>query len=184
MEIYIHPTAIVESSNIGEKSHIWAFVHILKEAKIGKNVNICDFCFIENDVFVGDNVTIKCGVYIWDGITIENKVFVGSNVNFVNDLLPRSKNKEYKKEKTLLKQGCSIGTGSTILGGIEIGKFAMIGAGSIVTKNVNDYELVYGNPAIHKGYVCKCGKKINNKQKLCVCGREYCINNGKIKFLD
>jgi len=159
MNIYIHPSAIVDTKDIGDESRIWAFVHILKGAKIGKNANICDNCFIENEVLIGDDVTVKCGVYIWDGVTIEDKVFVGPGVTFTNDLFPRSKNKKYKQEKTLLREGCSIGANATILAGVTIGKYAMVGAGSVVTKDVADYELVYGNPAEHKGSVNEDGKK-------------------------
>lgn len=157
---YIHPSAIVETDKIGDLSRVWAFVHILKGATIGRNANICDHCFIENQVIIGDDVTIKCGVYIWDGITIENKVFIGPSVSFANDKNPRSKNTNYKLEKTILKEGCSIGSNSTILPGVTIGKYAMIGAGSVVTRDVPDYALVYGNPAQIHGTVDISGKRI------------------------
>lgn len=178
--VFIHTSAIVETDKIGEGSNIWAFVHILAGAKIGKNANICDHCFIENNVYIGDDVTIKCGVWIWNGVSIENKVFIGPNVTFTNDLLPRSKNKNYDKKETILMDGSSIGANSTILAGLKIGKYAMVGAGSVVTKDVSDFELVYGNPAIHKGYVCKCGEKLvlNKDEVVCLCGLKYKKNNG------
>jgi len=182
MSIYIHTTAIVDSQKIGEGSRIWAFVHILENVNIGKNANICDHCFIEGGVFIGDDVTIKCGVWIWNGVTIENNVFVGPSVVFTNDVYPRSKNKVYKKENTLLKEGCSVGGNSTLIGGITIGRYAMVGAGSVVTKDVNDFELVYGNPAKLKGYICKCGEKIEFKDRIieCPCGLKYKFEDGKI----
>jgi acetyltransferase-like isoleucine patch superfamily enzyme len=150
-----HQTAIVDSKNIGEESRIWAFVHILPGAKIGKNANICDHCFIENKVVIGDNVTIKSGVYLWDGITIEDNVFIGPAAVFTNDKYPRSKNKNYRQLKTILKKGCSIGANATILPGLTIGRYAMVGAGSVVTQNVPDFAIVYGNPAVLKGYINK-----------------------------
>jgi UDP-2-acetamido-3-amino-2,3-dideoxy-glucuronate N-acetyltransferase len=155
----IHKLADVQSSNIGENTNIWQFCVVLKDAKIGNNCNINAGVLIENDVIIGDNVTVKSGVQIWDGITIEDNVFIGPNATFTNDFLPRSK--QYPKEflKTVIKNGASIGANSTIVGGITIGEHAMIGAGSVVTKDVNTQELWYGNPAKHRGYVCKCGQK-------------------------
>ncbi len=144
---FVHKKALVETKKIGSNSKIWAFVHILPGATIGKNCNICDHCFIENNVKIGNNVTIKNGVYLWDGMNIEDNVFIGPGACFTNDLYPRSKNKNYQQKKTLLKKGCSIGANATILPGITIGQNAMIGAGSVVTKNVPDFALVYGNPA-------------------------------------
>lgn len=181
----IHPSSIVDSTNIGRDSKIWAFVHILKGAKIGSNVNICDHCYIENEVVIGDNVTIKCGVWLWDGITIENNVFVGPSVAFTNDLYPRSKNTAYEQKQTVLQEGCSIGANATILAGVSIGRYAMIGAGAVVTKDVGDFELVYGNPARHRGYVCKCGKKIslNNNACTCGCGCAFELNGGCLKLV-
>ncbi len=157
----IHTLADVQTKNIGDNTNIWQFCVVLKGAKIGNNCNINAQVLIENDVMIGDNVTVKSGVQIWDGITLEDNVFIGPNVTFTNDFLPRSK--QYPKEflKTVIKEGASIGANSTIVGGIEIGKYAMIGAGSVVTKDVGVQELWYGNPAKYKGYVCKCGQKCN-----------------------
>jgi len=159
----VHKLADVQTINIGENTNIWQFCIVLKDAKIGNNCNINAQVLIENDVLIGNNVTIKSGVQIWDGITIEDNVFIGPNVTFTNDFLPRSK--QYPKDflKTTIKQFASIGANSTIIGGITIKEFAMIGAGSVVTKNVGTQELWYGNPAIHKGYVCKCGQKCDDK---------------------
>lgn len=152
---YKHPNALVESENIGEDSKIWAFAHILPGAKIGKDANICDHVFIENDVIVGDRVTIKCGVQLWDGLRIEDDVFIGPNATFTNDLYPRSKQHEQFKERfkpTLVKKGASIGANATILPGIVIGNSAMVGAGAVVTRDVPANAIVVGNPARIKGY--------------------------------
>jgi acetyltransferase-like isoleucine patch superfamily enzyme len=186
-DVLIHKSSIVETSKIGVGSSIWAFVHILNDVEIGKNVNICDHCFIENGVRIGDDVTIKCGVWIWDGILIKNKVFVGPSVTFTNDLYPRSKNKKYEKRDTILEEGCSIGASSTILAGIKIGKYSMIGAGSVVTKDVGDHELIYGNPARKTGYICKCGKKLDfdlNNICRCSCGLKYSLNEERVDIID
>lgn len=155
----IHKLSDVQSSNIGKDTNIWQYCIILKDAKIGNNCNINSNVFIENDVQIGNNVTIKSGVQIWDGINIEDNAFIGPNVTFTNDLKPRSK--EYPKEflKTTIKKSASVGANSTIVGGITIGKYSMIGAGSVVTKDVENNELWYGNPALKKGYVCNCGNK-------------------------
>ena len=143
----IHKLSDVQSKNIGENTNVWQFSVVLPNAKIGNNCNVCANCFIENDVIIGNNVTIKCGVQIWDGIIIEDNVFIGPNVTFTNDLYPRSKKYPEHFYKTIVKKGASIGANSTILCGITIGENSMIGAGSVVTKNVNDNELWVGNPA-------------------------------------
>lgn len=153
----IHPLADVQSQHIGEGTRIWQFCVILPQAKIGKNCNICAQVLIENDVIVGDNVTIKSGVQLWDGVRIEDNVFIGPNVTFTNDLLPRSMNRNYECKRITLRKGCSIGANTTLLAGIEIGEYAMIGAGSVVTKNIPPYTLWYGNPAVCKGIITKEG---------------------------
>ncbi len=155
----IHRLSDVQSSKIGKNTNIWQFCVVLKDAKIGNNCNINAQVFIENDVIIGDNVTIKSGVQIWDGIRLEDNVFIGPNVTFTNDFLPRSKQYPNQFLKTTISKGASIGANSTIIGGISVGEYAMIGAGSVATKNVDNQELWYGNPATKKGYVCKCGQK-------------------------
>ena len=136
-----------KSEHIGDGTRIWQFCMIFPNARIGKNCNICAHVLVENDVIVGDNVTVKCGVQLWDGVTLEDNVFVGPNVTFTNDLFPRSKNENWKLLRTTIKKGASIGANATILCGITIGENAMIGAGSVVTKDVPANEVWFGNPA-------------------------------------
>ena len=143
----IHKLADVQTQNIGENTNIWQFCVVLKNAKIGSNCNINAQVLIENDVVIGNNVTIKSGVFIWDGITIEDNVFIGPNVTFTNDKKPRSKKYPEKFLTTLVQEGASIGANATILPGIKIGKFSMIGAGSVVLKDVPPFSIVAGNPA-------------------------------------
>lgn len=147
LNFYKHPLSDVQAKDIGEQTRIWQFCVILPNAKIGENCNICAHTLIENDVVIGNNVTIKSGVFIWDGITIEDNVFVGPNVTFTNDKKPRSKKYPEKFLTTLVQEGASIGANATILPGIKIGKFSMIGAGSVVLKDVPPFSIVAGNPA-------------------------------------
>lgn len=148
VDFFIHPLADVLTKKIGIETNIWQYSIILKNAIIGKNCNVSSHTFIENDVIIGDNVTIKCGVYLWDGLRIENNVFIGPNVTFTNDKYPRSKQYPQEFQTTLIKEGASIGANATILGGVYIGEKSMIGAASVVTKNIPDGELWMGNPAI------------------------------------
>ncbi|MCT8876893.1 acyltransferase [Shewanella xiamenensis] len=145
--MFIHPFSDVQSKTIGENTRIWQFSVILSGAVIGKECNICAHTLVENDVRIGDRVTVKSGVYIWDGITIEDDVFIGPSVTFTNDKQPRSKVYPDQFPKMLIKHNASIGANATLLPGITIGKYAMVGAGSVVTKDVPDYAVVMGNPA-------------------------------------
>ena len=144
---FIHPNADVQSTAVGDDTRIWQFVVVLPGARIGRGVNICSHCFIENDVVVGDRVTVKSGVQLWDGITLEDDVMVGPNVTFTNDRYPHSGNRSFTLERTVLGRGASIGAGAVLLPGLRIGAHAMVGAGAVVTRDVPDGATVIGNPA-------------------------------------
>ncbi len=145
--MYIHPSSDVQSKQVGQGARVWQYVVILPGATIGRDCNICSHCFIENNVIVGDRVTVKCGVQLWDGVTLEDDVFVGPNVTFCNDLQPRSRNHAVPLLTTVVKKGASIGANATILPGLTIGEGAMVGAGAVVTKDVPPGVTVKGNPA-------------------------------------
>lgn len=154
MRHYQHPQALVDAgARIGDNTRIWAYAHVLPGAVIGADCNICDHVFIENDVVVGDRVTIKCGVQLWDGLRVEDDVFIGPNATFTNDPFPRSKQYPASFPQTRLCRGASIGANATILPGLSIGQNAMIGAGAVVTRTVPPNAIVVGNPGIIVGYV-------------------------------
>lgn len=179
-----HPSSDIQSHNIGEGTVIWQFCVVLPNAQIGKNCNINAFVFIENDVIIGDRVTVKSGVQLWDGLRLENDVFVGPNVTFTNDSRPRSKQYPSSFPKTYVREKASIGANSTILPGLEIGAFSMVGAGSIVTKSIPSRALVIGTPAKVVAWLNEDGsnmKKVNqgwqdNK------GEVWIEKNGKLSI--
>jgi len=177
---FCHNLSDVQSEFIGENTNIWQFVVILKNAKIGKNCNINSHVFIENDVFIGDNVTIKSGVQIWDGVTLEDNVFIGPNVTFTNDLIPRSKQYPEILKKTLIKKGASVGANATIIAGNEIGEFALIGAGAVITKKVGEYEVWVGNPAKKIGYISSKGDLLDLELVSKVSGDKYIFINKEL----
>ena len=149
MSFFVHPNALCESSKIGSGTKIWAFTHIYSGAIIGEDCNICDFVSIETGAIVGDRVTLKSGVFVWSGVTIMDDVFVGPNVTFTNDKFPKSKNQNFVELKTVIESGAALGANSTILPGIRVGMNAVVGAGSVVVKDVPAGQTVVGNPA-HK----------------------------------
>ena len=177
--ISIHPTALVATKRVGEGTRILAFCNVLEGAAIGRNCNICDRCFVENDVVLGDRVAVKCGVSLCEGIELEDDVFIGPDVSFSNDSRPRSGVHLEKHPRTLVRIGAPLGSGSVILPGVTIGRWAMVGAASVVTRDVPDHDLVYGNPARRQGFECRCGKTIQfqNAQATCACGRRYALAN-------
>jgi UDP-2-acetamido-3-amino-2,3-dideoxy-glucuronate N-acetyltransferase len=147
----IHPLSDVQSRQIGEGTRIWQFCVVLPNATIGADCNICSHVFIENDVVIGDRVTVKCGVQIWDGLRIADDVFIGPNVTFTNDPFPRSRKALAEYPVTTIGKGASIGANATILPGITIGPRAMVGAGAVVTRDVPEKTIVKGNPAVISG---------------------------------
>lgn len=142
-----HPQALVETEHVGRDTRVWAFVHILPGARIGADCNICDHVFIENEVVLGDRVTVKSGVQIWDGVTLEDDVFIGPNATFTNDPAPRSRQQLAEWPQLRVREGASIGANATLLPGITIGQYAMVGAGAVVTRSVPPHAVVVGNPA-------------------------------------
>jgi UDP-2-acetamido-3-amino-2,3-dideoxy-glucuronate N-acetyltransferase len=152
MSFFVHPQGLCESKNVGEGSRIWAFAHVLPGAVIGRDCNICDHVFIENHVVLGDRVTVKCGVQLWDGLNVQDDVFIGPNATFTNDKFPRSKAYQQSPPETHIEHHSSIGANAVILPGIRVGAYAMIGAGAVVTRDVPAFSIVAGNPARIIGY--------------------------------
>ena len=176
--VFVHPSSIVETSQIGQGTRIWAFTHVMPGVSIGTNCNIGDHCFIESGVAVGNDVTVKNGNMIWEGVTLEDGVFVGPHVFFSNDLYPRSPRLPQAKDRysnrawllpTLVRRGASLGAGAVILAGVTVGEFSMVGAGAVVTKDVPPYALVIGNPAYLRGWVCQCGQRLRFQEGFATC---------------
>jgi UDP-2-acetamido-3-amino-2,3-dideoxy-glucuronate N-acetyltransferase len=181
MSTFKHDKALVHpGAKIGEGTRIWAFANILDGAVIGSACNICDGCFVEKGGVIGNHVTLKNHVAIWDGVTLEDDVFVGANVIFINDRNPRSNRTDaWKLERTTVRKGATIGAGATVMCGLTIGEYAVVGAGSVVTKNVDAHTIVVGNPARFQGYACRCGRKLNHELK-CSCGSAYQLRDMRL----
>ena len=186
VKYYIHPSALVATESIGKDTRIWAFCNILEGAQIGDDCNICDHCSIEGNVVIGNRVTVKNSVTLWDGMTIEDDVFIGPSAVFTNDIYPRSKVYHDDVDKTLIKQGATIGANAVVVAGHIIGKYAFIGAGAVITKDIPDYTIWYGNPARQKGYVCKCGKRLefstSENEATCLCGLSSLLEDHQISL--
>jgi acetyltransferase-like isoleucine patch superfamily enzyme len=174
----VHPNAV-----IGEDTRVWANANILAGAVVGSHCNICDGCFVEKGAVIGNHVTLKNGVCVFDGTTLENDVFVGAGVAFINDRNPRSHRKDaWTLEKTLVREGATIGANATIMCGLTIGRYAVVGAGSVVIKNVPEHTVVVGNPGRWVGYACRCGRTLDNAFR-CACGASYQLKNNTILLL-
>ncbi|MEB3429101.1 acyltransferase [Citroniella saccharovorans] len=184
MKYFVHESSYVdEGSEIGEGTKIWHFSHIMTGAKIGKNCNLGQNVVISPNVIIGDNCKIQNNVSVYTGVEVEKNCFLGPSCVFTNVINPRSfieRKDEYKK--TLLKEGSSLGANSTIVCGTTIGKYALVAAGAVVTKDVFDYEIVGGVPAKRIGFACVCGNtlKILDGKSTCTCGREYLLCEDKL----
>lgn len=178
---FVHELAENKSNNIGDGTRIWQFCVIFPKAILGSRCNICSHVLIENDVLIGSDVTIKSGVQIWDGVTLEDGVFIGPNVTFTNDLVPRSKQYPDSFARTVVKKGASIGANSTLIAGNTIGEFALVGAGSVVTKNIPPFTVWYGNPIKHNGYITKEGILLNLDLVDEATGNKYKLIDDKIE---
>ncbi len=185
--IKVDSTSIIEEgASIGDNTKIWQFCVILSGASIGENCNIGQGCFVEGGAVIGDNCRIKNNISMYSGVICEEGVFLGPNCVFTNVINPRAEfEKKDQFQKTILKRGATVGANSTIVCGNTIGEYAMVGAGSVVTKSVPAYELWYGNPARHHGYVCKCGEKLfsngTDKYTCEKCGCLYAVRDGRLE---
>jgi acetyltransferase-like isoleucine patch superfamily enzyme len=175
-DVYVHPRGLNESADVGSGTRIWAFAHVMKGARIGRNCNIGECSYVEGGAVLGDWVTVKNGVSVWDMVTCENHVFLGPNAVLTNDPLPRShpdsRGRREKWKPTLLQEGATVGANATIVCGTTLGRWCYIGAGAVVTKDVPDHALVVGNPGRPAGWVCRCAKKLPASLE-CECGRRY-----------
>lgn len=171
----------METRTIGARTRVWAFAHVQDGASVGADCNIGDHCYVEAGVTIGDRVVVKNGVSIWAGVTIESGVFIGPNAAFTNDLRPRSR---VRRElcRTVVREGASIGANATLLSDIEIGRYALVGAGAVVTESVPAFSLVVGNPARVRGAVCRCGSALRfaGKGAACACGARYQRVRGQV----
>lgn len=184
-EAFLHPFSVVdEGAEVGARTRVWAFAHVLPGARVGDDGNLCDQTYIETGVTLGDRVTVKCGVHLWEGLTVEDDVFIGPSAVFTNDLVPRSRQHPTAYAKTVLAKGCSIGANATVLAGHRVGRYALVAAGAVVTKDVPDYALVMGNPARIRGWVAEDGTRLafddhgvarHGGHTYTLCGPETCV---------
>jgi len=190
-DIHLHPTALCESECVGRGTRVWAFAHVMADAEVGRDCNICGHVFIESGAQVGSRVTIKNNVSIWNGVTLEDDVFVGPGVIFTNDKYPRSprsaaaigryEHVENWLAMTIVRKGATLGAGAIVLPGITVGRYAMIAAGAVITHDVPDFAMMVGNPAQMRGWACMCGRPMGDARACCHCRRKYVDVDGHLE---
>ncbi len=183
MSVFVHRLALCESKHVGEGTRIWAFAHVMEGARVGHSCNIGDHAFVESGAIIGDRVTLKNGTVVCEGVEIEDDAFIGLSVLFANDKSPRSPRMSSVSDrytdqpnwllKTKVGRGATLGSGTVVLPGLSIGEYAMVGAGSVVTRDVPPHGLVVGSPARQVGFVCVCGKRLDEVRTCGCCGRAY-----------
>lgn len=180
-DVFVHPDALCESHDIGPRTRVWAFAHVLPGATIGADCNIGDHVFVEGGARIGDRVTVKNAVLVWDLVEVEDDVFLGPNMVFTNDLWPRAHRKKSRAElaATRVRVGATIGANATIVCGVTVGAHAFVAAGAVVVRDVPDHALVAGNPARQRGWVCRCGQRLP-ATLVCGCGRRYQEQGGRL----
>jgi UDP-2-acetamido-3-amino-2,3-dideoxy-glucuronate N-acetyltransferase len=180
--VFVHRLALCESDQVGPRTRVWAFAHVLPGARIGADCNVCDHAFVEGGAVIGDAVTVKNNVLVWDGVTVEDEVFLGPNAVFTNDPRPRAASRTGREGwlPTLVRRGATVGANATVVCGVTIGRFAFVGAGSVVTADVPDHALVVGNPARQVGWACACGRTLPDGLA-CECGRRYRLASGTLE---
>jgi acetyltransferase-like isoleucine patch superfamily enzyme len=165
-----HPLALVETDQVGEKTSVWAYAHVMKGAVVGSHCNIGDHAFVESGAVIGNEVTIKNGVAVWQYVTVEDRVFLGPNCSLTNDNRPRSK-RDWTPVPTVIREGATVGANATIVCGCHIGRHAFIGAGAVVTRPVPDHAVVFGNPGRVHGFVCECCQPLKGKGRVLTCAK-------------
>lgn len=170
--VTVHERALCDSTDVGPRTRIWAFAHVMEGARVGADCNVGEGAFVESGAVVGDRVTIKNHVLLWDGVTVEDDVFLGPSVVFTNDMRPRAAFRAESFVSTLVERGASLGANVTVVCGVTIGAHALVGAGSVVTADVPAHAEVMGNPARRRAWVCVCGRRLD-EDLACSCGRAY-----------